>query len=229
LSEKPSPLRLLLVRHGQVASNREMRYIGRGGSDEPLTEEGAGQADELAAALADLAPSAVLSSPLLRTRQTAERIAGRCGLDVAVEERLAEQSYGLWEGRTQTEVRELGEEQAALLRRCHEDPSCSPPEGESLSTVQQRVLALVSDLERTRASETIVLVSHVGPIKTLLASAMGLQIPQVRHWFLDPGTLSVVDWTRPPTLRLFNSHGCRRWADVRWMQRPSPQPAVREE
>ena len=63
----------------------------------------------------------------------------------------------------------------------------------------------------------IALVSHVGPIKTFLAAAMGLDIAQVRRWFLDPGTITVVDWGEVPLMRTFNSHGHLGWGHAPWI------------
>ncbi len=98
------PLRLLLVRHGEVLSNRELRYVGS--RDEPLADSGREQAGRLAAALAPLPLAAVYSSPLARTRATAERIAAARSLPLPLrlEARLREQSFGEWEGLTRAEV-----------------------------------------------------------------------------------------------------------------------------
>ncbi|MFP5286870.1 MAG: histidine phosphatase family protein, partial [Thermoanaerobaculia bacterium] len=86
------PLRLLLVRHGEVPSNRELRYIGS--SDEPLAQAGVLQAEGLAAALAPLPVRAVYTSPLRRAEETGRRIAAVREVPLQLEPRLREQSFG---------------------------------------------------------------------------------------------------------------------------------------
>jgi len=207
-----SPLRLLLVRHGEVLSNRELRYVGS--RDEPLADSGIAQADGLAAALAPLPVRAVYSSPLLRAKETGRRIAAALEVELKLEERLREQSFGDWEGLTRAEVLERDAEN---LLRWETDLGTAPPGGESLASVQQRALGLVEDLARGHRGEWIVLVSHVGPVKALLCAALGAPLATARHMFLDPGTLSVVDWGERPVLRLFNGPGHLGWESARWV------------
>ena len=89
-----SRLRIFLVRHGQVAANREFRYIGN--RDDALTEEGRLQAERLGSALSGVGAERIVVSPRLRARETARPIARDCGLDPTVDDRLAEQSFGRW-------------------------------------------------------------------------------------------------------------------------------------
>ncbi|MFL6194073.1 MAG: histidine phosphatase family protein [Thermoanaerobaculia bacterium] len=205
-------LRLLLVRHGEVLSNREMRYVGS--RDEPLADSGIEQAGLLAEALAPLPVRAVYSSPLGRARETGRRIAESRDVPLRLEPRLREQSFGDWEGMTRAEV--LGRDPERLLR-WESDLSTAPPGGEPLTEVQARVLGLIEDLARDHRGEWVTLVSHVGPIKALLCAALGAPLATARHLFLDPGTLSVVDWDERPVVRLFNAHGHLGWEAARWM------------
>ena len=205
-------LRLLLARHGEVPSNRELRYVGS--LDEPLAAPGVEQADRLAAALAGLPVRAVYSSPLLRAQETGRRIAAARDLPLQLDPRLREQAFGEWEGRTRREV--LADDGERLLR-WEADLGSTPPGGDSLAAVQGRMLGLVADLYREHPGDWIVLVSHVGPIKTLLCAALGVPLAAARHLFLDPATLSVVDWGDHPVVRLFNAHGHLGWDSARWM------------
>ncbi|HEX6901064.1 MAG TPA: histidine phosphatase family protein [Thermoanaerobaculia bacterium] len=205
-------LRLLLVRHGEVLSNREMRYVGS--RDEPLADSGVEQAERLAAALAPLPVRAVYSSPLARARETGRRIAESRDLPLRLEPRLREQCFGEWEGLSRTEVLAAD---ADRLRLWEADLGAAPPGGESLESVQARMLELVGDLARDHAGDWVVLVSHVGPIKALLCSALGAPLATARRMFLDPGTLSVIDWSDRPVVRLFNAHGHLGWESARWM------------
>lgn len=205
-------LRLLLVRHGEVLSNRELRYVGA--RDEPLVASGVEQAVRLAAAIAPLPVRAVYSSPLDRARETGRRIAAAREVPLRLEPRLREQSFGDWEGLTRAEV--LARDEESLLR-WESDLATAPPGGEPLTEVQARVLGLVAELARGHRGEWVALVSHVGPIKALLCAALGAPLATARRMFLDPGTLSVVDWSDRPVVRLFNAHGHLGWEAARWM------------
>lgn len=217
------PLRLFVVRHGQVAANREFRYVGD--RDDPLTELGRRQAGAIAEALASLRPGGrplpvgrVLSSPRLRARDTAEAISAALGQQLEIDERLAEQSYGEWEGLTREEVRRLSSEHARHLDRIELDPTLAPPGGESLSAAQRRVVSLVEELSGRGEERLVVLVSHVGPIKSLIAAALDLPLSNLRRLFLDLATLTVIDWSRPPLLRLFNHHAHLGFDRARWLE-----------
>jgi broad specificity phosphatase PhoE len=213
----PPALRLFLVRHGESPSNRELRYLGR--RDEPLTEAGMRQAECLATALSGLPLAAVYASPLQRAAQTGLRIAEGLGLPLVNEPRLIEQRFGDWEGLTRAEVMARGGEERDWLLRWERDPEAVPPDGESLAAVKTRVLALLADLSAAHPGAWVTLVSHVSPIKALLCAALGAPLTAARRLFLDPGTLSVVDWGEAPVMRLFNAHGHLGWREARWMQR----------
>ena len=214
-------MRLFLVRHGQVSSNRDLRYVGS--RDEPLTELGQKQAAALAELMAPLPITEVRSSPLARAYDTATAIAAAVGRDVVVEQRLREQSYGAWEGLSRDEVRARSTDDWDLLKAWEKDAQVAPPGGESLQSVELRALDLVADLRAAVTGDDlpwIVLVSHVGPIKALLAASLDLSLDRGgRRIFLDPGTVSVVDWGDPPILRLCNSHSHAGWTSARWMER----------
>jgi probable phosphoglycerate mutase len=213
ISQKP--LRFFLVRHGETAENALMRYLGT--RDEPLTENGMRQALHVADALSQIPIAAIISSPMRRAADTAAPIQKACGVELRLDRRLAEGSFGRWEGLSRAEVLELGNPDAELLARWESDPSCAPPGGESINDVQKRVIRLAEELKEEFAGSSVVLVSHVGPIKALLAAALGVS-PQVsRRLFLDPGTISVMEWGPHPLLRLFNSHAHLGWPSARWM------------
>jgi broad specificity phosphatase PhoE len=209
-------MRLFLVRHGESASNREMRYLGS--RDEPLTEVGVRQAECVAAALAGLPLTAVYTSPLRRAAATAERIAAGAGVALSSEPRLREQGFGEWEGLTRTEVAERGAAARERLLRWEGDAGEAPPGGESMAVVEGRMRSLVADLVAAHPGGWVVLVSHVGPIKALLCTAMAVPLAAARRLFLDPGTLSVVDWGAAPVVRLFNAHSHLGWREARWMR-----------
>jgi ribonuclease H / adenosylcobalamin/alpha-ribazole phosphatase len=208
-------VRIFLVRHGEAADNQKMRYLGT--RDQPLTEKGTHQASQAAAALSQLPIEMVISSPLHRAAHTAALIRDACGVELRLDSRLKEGSFGSWEGLTRSEVMKLGDRDAALLAKWESDPSCAPPGGESIENIQKRMILLAEDLTSEFANASIVLVSHVGPIKALLAAVLEIPLPATRRLFLDPGSISVVEWGAQPLLRLFNSHAHLGWSSARWM------------
>ena len=211
-----SMTRLILVRHGETLANREFRYLGA--RDDLLSTTGLAQAELLAEALAILPVTAVYSSPLQRAYQTAVSIAQKHALTVQQEDDLRECSFGRWEGLSRAEVLARSPEDVQLLQQWERDPASQPPEGESFTDVQQRVIGLVKTLSQRHQGETIVLVSHVGPIKVLLSSALDAPLTTIFQLFLDPATISVVDWREQrPLVRLFNSHAHLGWECGRWM------------
>ncbi|NLV32391.1 MAG: histidine phosphatase family protein [Acidobacteria bacterium] len=209
-------VRLYLVRHGETAQNVEMRYLGLG--DEPLNERGRNQARLLGEAFERIPLRRVVSSPMRRAGDTAAAIGAGTGVEVRSDPRLAEGSFGSWEGLTRGEVRDLGPEDAALLERWEADASAAPPGGESILGVQRRVVGLADELAGEFPGGAVALVSHVGPIKALVAAVLGVPLPVSRRLFLDPGTITVLEWGPRPLLRLFNSHAHLGWTSARWMR-----------
>ncbi|MBV9712989.1 MAG: histidine phosphatase family protein, partial [Ktedonobacteraceae bacterium] len=103
------------------------------------------------------------------------------------------------------------------LRAWEADPTIAPPGGESFAAVQLRICGLVERLAEEHAGQEIVLVSHVGPIKALLCAALGALLTSIFNIFLDPATISVIDWRQPrPIVRLMNSHAHLGWEQARW-------------
>ncbi|HKT36779.1 MAG TPA: histidine phosphatase family protein, partial [Ktedonobacterales bacterium] len=160
-------------------------------SDVSLTPYGEAQARLLAEAIFPLAPIAVYSSPLARARATAEAIVARAHGAVDVLPDLREQSYGSWERMTADEARQRDPKRFAAWSA---GQRISPPGGEALSAVRQRVVACVAELAERHAGETVVLVAHVGPIKALLCTALGLPLSGARRFWIDPASYSIVDW-----------------------------------
>jgi broad specificity phosphatase PhoE len=208
-------LRLYLVRHGETAENQKMRYLGM--QDVPLTLNGTKQALQVADALSQIPIQIVFSSPMRRAADTAARIQAACKVELRMDSRLKEGSFGSWEGLTRTEVIELGNQDRNHLCLWEADPSIAPPGGESIENIQKRVISLADELYRELSDSSVVLVSHVGPIKALLAAVLGVPLQVSRRLFLDPCTISVVEWGSQPLLRLLNSHAHLGWPSARWM------------
>jgi probable phosphoglycerate mutase len=199
-------------------ANREYRYIGT--SNDPLSSLGQAQAIQIAEALSVLPVAAVYSSPLQRTYNTALPIAARHGLEVQRVDDLRECDFGTWEGLKRAEVIELSPVDAQRIREWEQNTSITPPGGESFEALQQRVCAVVESLALSHPDQSIVVVTHVGPIKVLLGAALGIALSSAFRIFIDPATISVVDWRDKDhaTVRLVNSHAHLGWDQARWMK-----------
>ncbi|MGW0463928.1 bifunctional RNase H/acid phosphatase [Streptomyces sp. NPDC003027] len=185
------PATFVLLRHGETALTPEKRFSGSGGTDPELSAAGLRQADAVAAALAARGTvQAIVSSPLKRCRQTAETVAARLGLDVRIEDGLRETDFGAWEGLTFAEVRErYAEDLDAWLA----SPKAAPTGGgESFATVARRVAATRDRLTTAYAGRTVLLVTHVTPIKTLVRLALGAPPESLFRMELSAASLSAV-------------------------------------
>jgi broad specificity phosphatase PhoE len=158
---------LLLARHGETDWNRDGRWQGQ--SDTPLNELGREQARELAESLDGI--DAVYSSDLERARETAEIVAGRLGLEVKVDERLRERSFGAWEGLTMEEI-ERGYEQAHGRWRAGEGHGAD--DAEAFDAFATRVHSFLEEVLRRHPDETVLVVGHGGSIRVIHALASGL-------------------------------------------------------
>jgi broad specificity phosphatase PhoE len=157
---------LLLVRHGETDWNRDGRWQGH--SDTHLNEAGRQQAARLAAELDGI--DVVYSSDLARARETAEIVARRFGLDVAVDERLRERSFGAWEGKTGPEIEaEFGDAHARWL--AGEGPGT---DAEPFTDFAARVRSFLEDALARHPEETVLVVAHGGSIRVIHALANGL-------------------------------------------------------
>ena len=181
--------RLLLLRHGETPLSVERRFSGRG--NPALNERGLAQADAAARRLASYDVSAIVSSPLQRAAQTAAAVAAAVGLDVVTDDGFAETDFGEWEGLTFGEIRQRWpDEMAAWLA----DPDVAPPGGESFTATFARVQAARDKLVAEHPGATVVVVSHVTPIKTVLRQALDASPQALYRMHLDPASLSVTDW-----------------------------------
>ncbi|WP_418956761.1 bifunctional RNase H/acid phosphatase [Streptomyces tritici] len=203
-----APATFVLLRHGETALTPEKRFSGSGGNDPELSAVGLRQADAVAEALAARGTiQEIVSSPLKRCRQTAEAVGARLGLDVRVEEGLRETDFGAWEGLTFGEVRErYPDDLDAWLASPKAEPTGG---GESFATVARRVTATRDRLAAAYAGRTVLLVSHVTPIKTLIRLALGAPPESLFRMELSAASLSAVAYYADgnASVRLFNDTG----------------------
>ncbi|MDA3627148.1 bifunctional RNase H/acid phosphatase [Saccharopolyspora oryzae] len=191
-----TPTRMLLLRHGQTPMSVERRYSGRG--DVSLTELGERQVraagKRLAAMDGVITPDGVapvIASPLTRTRQSAQAVVDATGSELHFHDGLLETDFGEWEGLS---FKEASEQFPELHGKWLGDPSVVPPGGESLDSVYQRVRAARDDLVARYAGRTIIVVSHVTPIKSLLRLGLGVGPEMFYSLHLDLASLSIVEF-----------------------------------
>ncbi|MFF5261010.1 bifunctional RNase H/acid phosphatase [Actinomadura viridis] len=191
----------LLLRHGETPLSIEKRFAGVG--DVPLTDTGLAQARAAAQALKGRGVDAIVTSPLGRCRATAAEVAAATGAEIRIEEGLRETDFGAWEGLTFAEV---GERWPAELKSWLADPASAPPGGESFTAVARRVRTALDKIKVRYRHRTVLVVSHVTPIKLLVRHALGAPMASLYRMRLDVASLSSIDWydDGPATLRSFN-------------------------
>ncbi|RZU37729.1 putative phosphoglycerate mutase [Streptomyces sp. BK022] len=200
-----APATFVLLRHGETPLTPQKRFSGSGGSDPALSEVGREQARLVAEALARRGTvQAVVASPLARTRETAGIVAARLGLDVRVDDGLRETDFGAWEGLTFAEARErYPDDLTAWLG----DPQARPTGGgESFAETAERIEETRARLVAEYAGRTVLLVTHVTPIKTLLRLALGAPPESLFRMELSAASLSAVAYYADgnASVRLFN-------------------------
>lgn len=197
-----APTTTLLLRHGQTALSAERRFAGRG--DIPLTDLGHQQAAATAAALARRSGiDLVITSPLRRTLETARAVSAAAGLPMSVDDGLVETDFGSWEGMTFGEVMARWPDEIAAWMA---DPEVAPPGGESFAAVGVRVNAALDRILAESAGQTIVIVSHVTPIKSIVCRALLAPTAALFRFHLDVAALSEAAWFAdgPALLRSLN-------------------------
>lgn len=182
----------------------QKRYAGR--SDVPLTDTGIRQATAAAKRLAGAGIDVIVTSPLLRATRTAQEVAAVTGAPVVTDEGFRETDFGAWEGLTFAEVRERW---PAEVTTWLADPEVAPPGGESFADVSTRVTEALHRVLTGRHRQTVLIVSHVTPIKTLVAAALLAPPAALYRMHLDVAALCEIDWYAdgPAVLRSFNDTG----------------------
>ncbi len=185
------PATFVLLRHGETPLTPQKRFSGSGGSDPSLSDVGREQAERAGEALARRGTiQGIVASPLARTRETAGIVAARLGLDVTIDDGLRETDFGAWEGLTFAEVRERHPED---LTTWLADPNAEPTGGgESFVATATRIAATRDKLVAAHAGRTVLLVTHVTPIKTFVRLALGAPPESLFRMELSAASLSVV-------------------------------------
>ncbi len=185
-----TPTRFVLLRHGQTPMSAARQYSGR--SNPELTDLGLAQARAAARSLGERGGiDVIVSSPLTRCIQTAELVAAELGLPVTVVEDLIELDFGQWEGKTFLQAHEAD---PVVHEAWISDPTITPPGGESLDSLTRRTRRARRRLAAEYEGMTVLVVSHVTPIKSLIRQALGAGPKVFSRLFLDLASVSVVEF-----------------------------------
>lgn len=178
---------VLLIRHAVNDVMKQKRLAGWL-PDVHLNEEGRHQAEALAERLAAIPISAIYASPLERTRETAEPLARRLGLEVQLREALGEVRYGEWTGKSLEELAKLEAWRVVQLY-----PSGMRfPGGEALREMQARVVGELEALAAAHPRQIVAVFSHADVIKAALAHYLGLHLDLFQRIVIDPASVSVL-------------------------------------
>lgn len=193
---------LYIVRHGRTESNASGLLLGH--ADPSLDALGRLQAERAARSLSPsggVTLDRIITSPLARARQTAGALADRTPtrLEVTVDERFIELDYGEWDQIPISDIR------PAQWRAWQADVHFAPPGGESLAELHERVVPALDELVEEARERDIAIVSHVSPIKSIVAWALGVGVEVSWRLFVTNAAISTVSTsTGRPQLHRFN-------------------------
>jgi len=196
---------IVLLRHGETRLTPQRRFSGVGGGDPSLSPVGREQARR--AAVSNLvrrgAWAEILCSPSRRCTETAEILATELSLPVTVDEELREMDFGQWEGLTYAEVEDRYPQDLAHWKASAD----AAPTGssETFSQVLKRLGAAAGRLASRYAGESVIAVTHVTPVKALIARALDAPASALFAMELSPASFSRIAYTgTEASLRLFN-------------------------
>ncbi|WP_334154931.1 histidine phosphatase family protein [Tepidimonas sp.] len=200
--------RILAIRHGETAWNRDARIQGQ--IDIPLNDTGHWQAERTAAALADEPIDALYSSDLSRARQTAEALARQRGLTVQMHPGLRERHFGAFQGRTWADLEQEHPDVVHAWKK--RVPDFAPPGGESLLALRARVEATFAELAARHPGQAIAVVSHGGVLDILYRAAARVDLQAPRAWAMGNAAIHRLLWTADSGFALLS------WGDTRHLE-----------
>lgn len=183
---KTMATRVVLVRHGQTAWNRDERFRGR--ADVPLDDTGVSQAEATGKRVASAwSPVAVYSSPLIRALTTAEAIASPLALTVVPDAGLVDIDYGEWQGLAPEVIRQRWPKE---LEAWSEAPATARiPSGEKLEDVRSRAMASLQRICAAHEGQTVCVVAHHVVNRLILLEVLGLG--NERFWHIRQDTCAI--------------------------------------
>jgi ribonuclease H / adenosylcobalamin/alpha-ribazole phosphatase len=200
--EAGTPTTLILLRHGTTDHTLAKLFSGSGGADPQLNADGQAQAARAGDwlrrwrslshdAQLNETISEVRTSPLRRCRETAEVVANRLRLKLNVDKDLAEADFGAWDGLTYPDVQERWPEEFAAWVG---STAVAPPGGESIDSVAARASGALHGLLDKYPGETVVVVSHVTPIKMIIRETLQAPMEVIHRLHVAPASASIVAW-----------------------------------
>ncbi|MFC2041270.1 histidine phosphatase family protein [Chloroflexota bacterium] len=202
--------RLLLVRHGITEFNNTRRFAGY--SDIDMNDEGYRQVERLGVRLVGEKIDAVYSSDLKRALATAEIITSRRKIDIVTCPELREANYGDAEGLTFAEIKHLYPDVAELVTNFSLELKF--PNGEGFKEFIERASEFLDRLRKHTADETVLIVSHSGPLKVLVCRLLDIDMEHWRQIRIDNASLSIVEtYSRGTIISLLNETSHLREAD----------------
>lgn len=181
-------MRIYLVRHGETELNRKQCYYGH--TDTALSERGICQAKHLGEYFRETSFDRVISSPLKRAVSTAEYILGDRKQKIELDERLAEQNFGIFEGYTYDELIQKYPDEFEHWNK--DFSNYRIPGGESFFDVRKRIDDFIGELPEKK--ETVLLVAHKGTLGHLLASSLGMPLEGYWNFVFEQGCYSCIDY-----------------------------------
>ena len=180
---------IIFLRHAQAENNTKRILAGRT-EGVPLTKTGIEQAERIAKYLAPIDISAIYSSPIERAKHTAEIVAKNCSLDVVLDERLTEINMGKF---TRMNYDDMFAKYGNIFLKFYEnDPVISEHEVETFPDVQKRVLDMVDHVVKKHNNENVILVTHMDPIKSMLAKVMNLVPKTLFELIIANASLTII-------------------------------------
>lgn len=193
--DQGDPTVMTWVRHGVTDHTVAKRFSGSGGADLPLSDLGRAQALAAGREIAARGGAdVVVTSPLLRTRQTADHISDALGLpraNVVVIDDLRECAFGSWDGLSFAEVMDKDPEGMA---RWLGDPYQAPPGGESFADVHARIEKALLLILAQFPGRRVVPVAHVTPVKCAFLHAIEGSLDALFRMELPPASLTTISW-----------------------------------
>lgn len=182
--------RFILIRHGQTEWNRGAERF-RGHVDLPLNETGFAQAQKIAARLANEKITALYSSPLQRTLQTAQPLAATHHLEIQKHDGLLDIDFGALEGMTVEEARQVFPD---VIEKWLTAPGhVKFPKGDSFKAVRTRIEKTLDELAAKYAGATVALVTHRVICHAMLCVALGLDADALWHVQQDNAGISIFE------------------------------------
>jgi broad specificity phosphatase PhoE len=193
-ADRTAAVRLVLVRHGAIA--QQWKGICYGSQDVPLCEQWISAAQPLVEKLAGLRPTNVFHSGLSRSQWLAERVCMGTESEIKVDHRLRERSFGQWEGKTWDDVYASDPENFHGL--IDKPDTYRPPGGETTNELQRRVVQWYNEVLGRQGDhpQTILAITHSGPIAALAGHVLGLHPTQWSPWLVAYGEIVVISVAR---------------------------------